>query len=236
MAPSGAACGYRMGRTQCLFARNQLAALVQPELEVSATRSSTPCSGRTCGSVPPRRRRTEGTTPGRSSKRRRSCAPAASCAALRQGPAAHRRCPEREGARRHEPVRVGDGRQKADLFLTYCTNAVLPQGSSGAGGSSGYPRPCPSAPITALWRSDASGEAWRRRSTSSPAGQKTLSDYGFEAAAMPRGSKTGRGRSCRIVAAHRPRQESAGIQLPVPLKGLADFRGPGVRAERREQC
>lgn len=78
--------------------------------------------------------------------------------------------------------------KKADVFLTYCTNAVLAQkevqgltivripGELAVGADYGL-----------LVRKDASPEAWRLAMyILSPAGQKILRDYGFEAAAIPK--------------------------------------------------
>jgi molybdate transport system substrate-binding protein len=78
--------------------------------------------------------------------------------------------------------------KKADVFLTYCTNAVSAQkevegltivripGELAVGADYGL-----------LVRKDAPAEAWRLAMfILSPAGQKILRDYGFEAAAIPK--------------------------------------------------
>ena len=79
------------------------------------------------------------------------------------------------------------GEKKADVFLTYCTNAVLAQKEVSSLKIIKIPEALAvGADYGLLVRSDASAEAWRLAMyILSPEGQKILSDYGFEASAVP---------------------------------------------------
>lgn len=77
--------------------------------------------------------------------------------------------------------------KKADVFLTYCTNAVLAQKEVPDLKIVRIPEDLNvGADYGMLVRGDASGEAWRLAMyIMSPAGQKILKEYGFEAAGIP---------------------------------------------------
>jgi molybdenum ABC transporter molybdate-binding protein len=78
--------------------------------------------------------------------------------------------------------------KKADIFLTYCTNAVLAQKDVQALKIIRIPENLSvGADYSLLVRDGASSEAWRLAMyILSPEGQKILRDYGFEATAIPR--------------------------------------------------
>jgi ABC-type molybdate transport system substrate-binding protein len=77
--------------------------------------------------------------------------------------------------------------KKADVFLTYCTNAVLAQKEVQALEIVRVPGELSvGADYGLVVRNGASVEAWRLAMyILSPAGQKILADYGFEATAIP---------------------------------------------------
>jgi len=77
--------------------------------------------------------------------------------------------------------------KKADVFLTYCTNAVLAKKEVQALEIVRVPGDLSvGADYGLIVRNEASVEAWRLAMyILSPAGQKILADYGFEAAALP---------------------------------------------------
>lgn len=78
--------------------------------------------------------------------------------------------------------------RKADVFLTYCTNAVLAQKEVQALKILRIPDELAvGADYGLLVREDAPSEAWRLAMyVLSPAGQKILRQYGFEAVAVPK--------------------------------------------------
>jgi ABC-type molybdate transport system substrate-binding protein len=77
--------------------------------------------------------------------------------------------------------------KKADVFLTYCTNAVLAQREVPALELVRVPDELSvGADYGLIVRKGASPEAWKLAMyILSPAGQKILADYGFEATAIP---------------------------------------------------
>jgi ABC-type molybdate transport system substrate-binding protein len=79
------------------------------------------------------------------------------------------------------------GEKKADVFLTYCTNAVLAQREVPALEIVRVPAELSvGADYGLIVRNGASAEAWRLAMfILSPAGQKILAEYGFEATAIP---------------------------------------------------
>jgi molybdate transport system substrate-binding protein len=79
--------------------------------------------------------------------------------------------------------------KKADVFLTYCTNAVLARKEVSNLQIIRIPADLAvGADYGLLVRKDGSAEAWRLAMfILSPEGQKILNDYGFEAAAIPAG-------------------------------------------------
>lgn len=182
-----AATGW--GGPVVLFARNQLCALVQPELEVSSDTlldallrpdlrvgTSTPKADPSGDYAWALFEKAEKLRPG-------SFALLSGKALQLTGGAESDKAPE--GTNQYGWVMAG---KKADLFLTYCTNAVLARKEVPALRIVRVPEALSvGADYGLVVRSDASGEAWRLALyILSPAGQKTLSDYGFEAAAMPR--------------------------------------------------
>ena len=80
------------------------------------------------------------------------------------------------------------GEKKADVFLTYCTNAVLAQKEVQTLKIVRIPEALSvGADYGLLVRGNAPNEAWRLAMyILSPAGQKILKEYGFEAQAIPR--------------------------------------------------
>ena len=78
--------------------------------------------------------------------------------------------------------------KKADVFLTYCTNAVLAQKEVQPLKIVKIPEKLSvGADYGVLVRDEASSEAWRLAMyILSPEGQKILRDYGFEATAIPK--------------------------------------------------
>nr|WP_321464613.1 molybdate ABC transporter substrate-binding protein [uncultured Desulfobulbus sp.] len=80
------------------------------------------------------------------------------------------------------------GEKRADVFLTYCTNAVLAQKEVPALKIVAIPEDLAvGADYGLLVRNGASAEAWRLAMfILSPAGQEILKQYGFEAVALPR--------------------------------------------------
>ncbi len=80
------------------------------------------------------------------------------------------------------------GEKKADVFLTYCTNAVLARKEVQALKIVRIPEELSvGADYGLLVRNGASGEAWRLALyILSPEGQKILAEYGFEATALPK--------------------------------------------------
>lgn len=78
--------------------------------------------------------------------------------------------------------------KRADVFLTYCTNAVLAQREVPGLKVIRIPEALSvGADYGLLVREGASAEAWRLAMyIVSPAGQKILKDHGFEAPAMPK--------------------------------------------------
>ena len=80
------------------------------------------------------------------------------------------------------------GEKKADFFLTYCTNAVLAKKEVQSLQIVRIPEALSvGADYGLLVRNGAPGEAWRLAMyILSPEGQKILSEYGFEAAAIPK--------------------------------------------------
>lgn len=80
------------------------------------------------------------------------------------------------------------GEKKADLFLTYCTNAVLAQREVQALKIVRIPQELSvGADYGLLVRSGAPGDAWKLTMfILSPEGQKILQGYGFEAVAIPK--------------------------------------------------
>ena len=80
------------------------------------------------------------------------------------------------------------GEKKADVFLTYCTNAVLAQKEVNALKIVRIPEALSvGADYGLLVRGNAPSEAWRLAMyILSPEGQKILRDYGFEAQAIPK--------------------------------------------------
>ncbi len=78
--------------------------------------------------------------------------------------------------------------KKADVFLTYCTNAVLAQKEVQSLKIIRIPEELSvGADYGLLVRNEASKEAWRLAMfILSPEGQKILKDYGFEATAIPK--------------------------------------------------
>jgi len=81
------------------------------------------------------------------------------------------------------------GEKTADVFLTYCTNAVLAQKEVPNLQIIRIPEELSvGADYGLLVRKDASNAAWRLAMyILSPEGQKILRDYGFEASAIPQG-------------------------------------------------
>jgi molybdate transport system substrate-binding protein len=81
------------------------------------------------------------------------------------------------------------GEKKADVFLTYCTNAVLARKEIPKLQIIRIPADLAvGADYGLLVRKDGSADAWRLAMfILSPKSQKILSDYGFEAAAIPAG-------------------------------------------------
>jgi molybdate transport system substrate-binding protein len=79
------------------------------------------------------------------------------------------------------------GEKKADIFLTYCTNAVLAQKEVQPLQIIRIPKALSvGADYGLLVRNKAPNEAWRLAMyILSPAGQKILKEYGFEAQAIP---------------------------------------------------
>ena len=80
------------------------------------------------------------------------------------------------------------GEKKADVFLTYCTNAVLAQKEVPALKIIKIPEELSvGADYGLIVRNGASNEAWRLALyILSPAGQNILREYGFEATAIPK--------------------------------------------------
>jgi ABC-type molybdate transport system substrate-binding protein len=80
------------------------------------------------------------------------------------------------------------GEKKADVFLTYCTNAVLAQKDVNTLKIVSIPAELSvGAEYGLLVRNGASNEAWRLAMyILSPEGQRILDKYGFEAKAVPR--------------------------------------------------
>jgi molybdate transport system substrate-binding protein len=80
------------------------------------------------------------------------------------------------------------GEKKADVFLTYCTNAVLARKEVQALKIVRIPEELSvGADYGLLVRNGASNEAWRLAMyILSPEGQKILREYGFEATAIPK--------------------------------------------------
>ena len=80
------------------------------------------------------------------------------------------------------------GEKKADVFLTYCTNAVLAKKEVPALQIVTVPENLAvGADYGLLVRNDASPEAWRLAMyILSPEGQEILKSYGFDAAAIPK--------------------------------------------------
>ena len=80
------------------------------------------------------------------------------------------------------------GEKKADVFLTYCTNAVLAKKEVQSLQIIRIPEALSvGADYGLLVRNGAPDEAWRLAMyILSPEGQKILSEYGFEAAAIPK--------------------------------------------------
>jgi ABC-type molybdate transport system substrate-binding protein len=80
------------------------------------------------------------------------------------------------------------GEKKADVFLTYCTNAVLAQKEVQPLKIVRIPEALSvGADYGLLVRAGAPNEAWRLAMyILSPAGQKILKEYGFEATAIPK--------------------------------------------------
>ncbi len=80
------------------------------------------------------------------------------------------------------------GEKKADLFLTYCTNAVLARKEVPALKIIRIPEELSvGADYGLLVRNEAPNEAWRLAMfILSPEGQKILREYGFEASAIPK--------------------------------------------------
>ncbi|MBW2429311.1 MAG: molybdate ABC transporter substrate-binding protein, partial [Deltaproteobacteria bacterium] len=78
------------------------------------------------------------------------------------------------------------GQKKADVFLTYCTNAVLARKEVQALKIIRIPKELSvGADYGLLVRDGASNEAWRLAMyILSPAGQKIIREYGFEATAI----------------------------------------------------
>jgi len=78
--------------------------------------------------------------------------------------------------------------KKADVFLTYCTNAVLAQKEVPALKIVAIPEELSvGADYGLLVKAGGSGEAWRLAMyILSPAGQEILKKYGFEAVALPK--------------------------------------------------
>lgn len=87
----------------------------------------------------------------------------------------------------HNPYGWVMGEKKADVFLTYCTNAVLAQKEVQALKIIRIPGELSvGADYGLLVRDGAVNEAWRLAMyILSPEGQKILSKYGFEATAIP---------------------------------------------------
>jgi ABC-type molybdate transport system substrate-binding protein len=81
------------------------------------------------------------------------------------------------------------GEKKADVFLTYCTNAVLAQKDVSALQITRIPEALSvGADYGLIVRDGASGEGWRLALyILSPEGQKILRAYGFEASAIRKG-------------------------------------------------
>ena len=89
-----------------------------------------------------------------------------------------------EGTNQYGWVMAG---KKADLFLTYCTNAVLARKEVPALRIVRVPRPCPSAPITACGAQRRLGRGMAAGALHPLAGRtKDAERLRFEAAAMPR--------------------------------------------------
>jgi len=80
------------------------------------------------------------------------------------------------------------GEKKADVFLTYCTNAVLAQKDVQTLKIVRIPDELSvGADYGLLVRNGASNDAWRLAMyILSPEGQRILDEYGFEAKATPR--------------------------------------------------
>jgi len=80
------------------------------------------------------------------------------------------------------------GEKKADVFITYCTNAVLAQKEVKALKITSIPEELSiGADDGLIVRNGAPNEAWRLAMyILSPAGQKILKEYGFEATAIPK--------------------------------------------------
>ncbi len=80
------------------------------------------------------------------------------------------------------------GEKKADIFLTYCTNAVLAQKEVPTLKIVSIPEELTvGADYGLLVKAKASAEAWRLAMyLLSPAGQEILQKYGFEAVALPK--------------------------------------------------
>jgi molybdate transport system substrate-binding protein len=80
------------------------------------------------------------------------------------------------------------GEKKADVFLTYCTNAVLARKEVQTLKIIRIPEALSvGADYGLLVRDGAPNEAWRLAMyILSPEGQKILKEYGFEATAIPK--------------------------------------------------
>lgn len=172
-----------------LFARNQLCVLVQPELDVSSETlldallrpdmhvgTSTPKADPSGDYAWALFEKADELRPG-------SFALLSGKALQLTGGPASEKAPE--GRNQYGWVMAG---KKADLFLTYCTNAVLARKEVAALKIVRLPETLSvGADYGLVVRGDASGEAWRLALyILSPAGQRTLSDYGFEAPAVPK--------------------------------------------------